>query len=370
MSADRTANWTAGERLAAIVAQEINDAPAEELIKAATDEVVRGWAARIREVATAKGWSTWAAAFIDPDVEFVDTGMPSTESIVAELRRMDRETVLREAAAAIQAVIDADKAQFPRRSNDRAALGGARQIVLGLIDNPAEQPQESTSLDAAPLVVSRYDDAMEPALEGEPVFAIGAVAEDGRPVALCFDPETRRKVAGWLAPDAVVAAQRDCLALAVQFALQWTERAPVGLREGIEEILATMPTAGEKSRRETDSELNRLRSFAWATARRYHEIRARLATVDIRDSAEVWDLGMAIIAILEGPLDRDAAKAPRLDDFEAVYSSHRGKYRAADEYRCRKCGAIGAQGTETKTLADLIGMVLRHECLPRVEDGA
>lgn len=45
-----------------------------------------------------------------------------------------RTAALHEAAAAIQAVIDADRAKFPARSNDRAALGGARQIVLNLLE--------------------------------------------------------------------------------------------------------------------------------------------------------------------------------------------------------------------------------------------
>ncbi|MFF9129146.1 hypothetical protein [Streptomyces sp. NPDC014806] len=59
---------------------------------------------------------------------------------------VDRAAVLREAADAIQDVIDADRDRFPRRSNDRAALGAARQIVLGLIDKPrrmaaAAQPE-------------------------------------------------------------------------------------------------------------------------------------------------------------------------------------------------------------------------------------
>ncbi|MFE2967501.1 hypothetical protein ACFXKC_28285 [Streptomyces sp. NPDC059340] len=53
---------------------------------------------------------------------------------------------------------------------------------------------------ATPLAVSRFDVAMEPALEEEPVFTIGAIAEDGRPVALLLDVEDRRKVAAWLAP--------------------------------------------------------------------------------------------------------------------------------------------------------------------------
>lgn len=49
---------------------------------------------------------------------------------------VDRTAILREAADAITAVIDADKARFPARSNDRAALGRAREIVLGLIGKP------------------------------------------------------------------------------------------------------------------------------------------------------------------------------------------------------------------------------------------
>ena len=52
-----------------------------------------------------------------------------------------------------------------------------------------------------PLIVSRYDVAMEPAPEDEPNLIIGAVADDGQPVALFLDPEARDKVAKWLAPD-------------------------------------------------------------------------------------------------------------------------------------------------------------------------
>lgn len=80
----------------ATLAQEISDGPAADLISAATDDVLRGWAARIRETGAAKGWSTWAAEFIDPDSDFVDTGMPSTETLLDELRRQDRQAVLRE----------------------------------------------------------------------------------------------------------------------------------------------------------------------------------------------------------------------------------------------------------------------------------
>lgn len=55
------------------------------------------------------------------------------------------------------------------------------------------------------------------------------------------------------------------------------------------------------------AEVNRLRIFADATDRRHEEIRAMFAKVDIRDSAEAWDLGMAVLAILDSP------PAPRVE---------------------------------------------------------
>jgi hypothetical protein len=58
-----------------------------------------------------------------------------------------------------------------------------------------------------------------------------------------------------------------------------------------------------------------------------------------------------------------------LDTFEAVISTSDGSYGAAEEYRCRTCGAIGAQGEGPKSLLDLMAMAARHECLPRVEGG-
>jgi hypothetical protein len=53
-----------------------------------------------------------------------------------------------------------------------------------------------------PLIVSRFDMAIEPAIEEESILTIGAIAEDGTPVALMLDPENRAKVGGWLVPDA------------------------------------------------------------------------------------------------------------------------------------------------------------------------
>ncbi|MGW5465191.1 hypothetical protein [Streptomyces sp. NPDC003996] len=92
----------------------------------------------------------------------------------------------------------------------RAAVPELLGEIQRLRAELANRPQ------AGPLVVSRYDVVMEPAPEEEPVLTVGAVAEGGRPVALLFDEETRRRVAGWLAPDV---AQR--LARASSFDIPW-----------------------------------------------------------------------------------------------------------------------------------------------------
>jgi hypothetical protein len=69
---------------------------------------------------------------------------PLLDAVLAVLPApTDRATVLREAADAITEVIEADRAYSPRRSNDRAALGGAREIVLNLIDKPRRMADEA-----------------------------------------------------------------------------------------------------------------------------------------------------------------------------------------------------------------------------------
>jgi hypothetical protein len=58
--------------------------------------------------------------------------------LFAAEREASRRDGLDEGAAALQEVIDRDRAQFPHsRSQSRIALGGARQILLGLLDDHA-----------------------------------------------------------------------------------------------------------------------------------------------------------------------------------------------------------------------------------------
>lgn len=65
--------------------------------------------------------------------------------------------------------------------------------------------------------------------------------------------DTEAAVKGWARArarlaegPAGVAAERNCLAFAVLFARQWTPDAPVSLRDGLDEILATMPQQARK----------------------------------------------------------------------------------------------------------------------------
>lgn len=92
--------------------------------------------------------------------------------------------------------------QFPAADGDWAR---GRDAAIAWVVSVLRIPNPQRSNVAAPvdeptvlLIVSRFDEAMEPALEEEQIFVIGAVAEDGRPVALLLDVEDRRKVAGWL----------------------------------------------------------------------------------------------------------------------------------------------------------------------------
>jgi hypothetical protein len=59
-------------------------------------------------------------------------------AVVAAERADGRDDGLRKAAAALQAVIDRDRAHPHRRGQSWIALGGAREIILGLIDARAD----------------------------------------------------------------------------------------------------------------------------------------------------------------------------------------------------------------------------------------
>lgn len=108
-----------------------------------------------------------------------------------------RNEVLREAG-------DATVAWLAKKAREHRAQGPqyAKQAdVISRLADKANRGAVRIFLEAGaaePLVVSRFDTAMEPASEEEQVLTIGCIADDGRPVALRLDVETRAKVARWL----------------------------------------------------------------------------------------------------------------------------------------------------------------------------
>lgn len=127
------------------------------------------------------------------------TAVPSSDNAEAKTRAQEmldayRAEVLREALAAVEGERLHDDTNHPEDKAYGQAIDDAVTAVSRLTD---------TELEVVPLMVSRFDTAMEPALEEEQIFIVGAIAEDGRPVALRFDRDDRRKVAQWLAPETV-----------------------------------------------------------------------------------------------------------------------------------------------------------------------
>ncbi|MGW2501835.1 hypothetical protein ACWCXL_12085 [Streptomyces sp. NPDC001588] len=106
MTAWNAEDWTPAQRVVTILAYEINDGPASELFGEAADDVRREWAANIRALGTARGWSTWAADYMHPDVAFVDTGNPTSRV---------------PAPSAVELLPHASMFEIPR-SGDRLAL--------------------------------------------------------------------------------------------------------------------------------------------------------------------------------------------------------------------------------------------------------
>ncbi|NGO72982.1 hypothetical protein [Streptomyces boncukensis] len=119
-----------------------------------------------------------------------------------------------EAAAVAGRTLAAHRAEVLREAADAVAgnrisqpIGDAQEHVNNVLDilathlrrlaDTAERDEETPP----PLIVDRFDAAIEPEPEGDQVLTIGAIARGGRPVALQLDARDRVKVARWLLPD-------------------------------------------------------------------------------------------------------------------------------------------------------------------------
>lgn len=143
----------------------------------------------------------------------------TSDTLVAQLLGAYRAEIERESFYAAADEVDVD---------DDCGCGGCGSCVL---QAAAGRLREKAGQPVTPLIVSRFDVAIEPAPEEEPVLTIGAVAETGRPVALLLDEETRRKVAGWLAPtEAGEKSSREVDATPQPYREVWDASLPPGGR--------------------------------------------------------------------------------------------------------------------------------------------
>jgi hypothetical protein len=113
-----------------------------------------------------------------------------------------RAEVLAEGAVELDRIADEAEARVATHFGQASGIGpGSAELVREAARTLRSMAGgKSTRPELEPLVVFRFDTAIEPAPEEEPILTVGAIAEDGRPVALLLDEETRAKVAGWLGP--------------------------------------------------------------------------------------------------------------------------------------------------------------------------
>jgi len=145
----------------------------------------------------------WCQATRTPG-EAVLSGLASARGWSRDSARTARDAyragVVLEALAAVESERLRDDTSHPEDKAYGQAIDDAVTALSRLADADFED---------APLMVSRFDTAMEPASDDEHLLLVGAIDEHGRPVALCFDTENRRKVGGWLAPDKAEDAPLD-----------------------------------------------------------------------------------------------------------------------------------------------------------------
>lgn len=127
--------------------------------------------------------------------EAIDVGCTRDDHDHIEAHRLE---VIAERDAQIIAWLGKKAREYrSTRSRQHALQADAIETMADKLRRGAVRPPLSKGAD--PLVVSRFDAAIEPAPEEEQLLTIGCIAEDGRPVALLLNAEDRARVAEWLA---------------------------------------------------------------------------------------------------------------------------------------------------------------------------
>lgn len=114
----------------------------------------------------------------------------------------------------------------------------SRHRVYGAPPAPADRATASNSLRA------RFE-ALAAEWEKRGKYGDSGITDRARELRAVLADEAAAGVQPPTKDEVHVTAERDCLAMAVMFALQRNPDAPMSLRDGIEEILATMPARSE-----------------------------------------------------------------------------------------------------------------------------
>ncbi|MEU6340225.1 hypothetical protein ABZ883_04650 [Streptomyces sp. NPDC046977] len=103
--------------------------PAGRERQARVAHVLRAKAAEIMALGEANDWSIWAAQYLHPDVEFVNTGEQSGESLAAAVKRQHRSEALHDAIEAVAALIRSSRADDPTRDSWCAGVAAALELL-------------------------------------------------------------------------------------------------------------------------------------------------------------------------------------------------------------------------------------------------
>ncbi|MGW3164781.1 hypothetical protein ACWC9Q_18295 [Streptomyces sp. NPDC001142] len=192
--------------------------------------------------------------------------------------------------------------------------------------------ERPTAPEAEPLVVRRFDIAMEPAPEEEQVLTIGCIAADGRPVALLLNLDDRPKVAGWLALEPGTSMHTT---LTEAYLAAWEEQ-----RENVRLRLAL--ASARRGRREARAGVAALKRTAVLAEEDYRRIVRGACLVESQLRARVAELEALQLGAVDGRVSATC------DD-----PQHPTWLRAADDTReCPWCRVAELEAAQSTAVAD------------------
>ncbi|MFI0236378.1 hypothetical protein [Streptomyces sp. NPDC016845] len=113
-----------------IAAHFTSDTLVDQLLDAYRDEMLRSMAVEIKALGDERGWSIWAAHYMHPDVEFVDTGGLDSATLLRRLKREHRVEVLLEGAVELERIADETESRVAEHYGPASGIGpGSAEMV-------------------------------------------------------------------------------------------------------------------------------------------------------------------------------------------------------------------------------------------------